>query len=199
MRIVNGKQPDDFEIIEALKRDNIDSPVSMLYQEYYAGIEEFVTFRGGMPEDAADLFQEALLILVEKVRSGKFRGESGLKTFLYGIVRNLWLMELRTRDRRKKREEFFTDNEPLVEDPGFGKRASTNIQALFDQIGPVCKSILLGFYYENKPMKVLLEEFDFKTEQVLRNKKASCMKKLKELILSNENLITSLKSDYVYE
>lgn len=48
-------------------------------------------------------------------------------------------------------------------------------------------------------MKELLTEFKYENEQVLRNRKSRCMKKLKELIAANPGLLNTLKSHTVYE
>ncbi|MGZ5247996.1 MAG: hypothetical protein ACXWCR_12885, partial [Flavitalea sp.] len=70
---------------------------------------------------------------------------------------------------------------------------------VLEQIGDQCKKILTGFYYEEKSMKELLVEFSYENEQVLRNRKSRCMKKLKNLIVANANLLNMLKSCLLYE
>lgn len=189
----------DEDLISGLDRTDLSVPVKALYEMFFRDIVEFVQIKGGSEEDGADIFQEAIVILIEEIREGKFRGDSKIKTFLYGIARNLWLMELRTKERRKKREENYMYAEPLVEEAKISGRESGALEKLFSEIGDVCKKILIGFYYDNKSMKMLLNEFDFKNEQVLRNRKNLCMKKLKELISSNPALLKSLKTIYIYE
>jgi RNA polymerase sigma factor (sigma-70 family) len=189
----------DQELIAGLESSDVGSAVEFLYEQYFNSVIEFIKFRGGTEEDGADLFQESVLVMIEKIKEGKFRFESSIKTYLFGIVRNLWLMELRTRERRKKREEYYASNEPQILPFTDYKKTNVDLKEVFEQLGDVCKTLLIGFYFENKSMKVLLNQFDFKNEQVLRNKKNLCMKKLKELLSADKNLLQSLKSDYVYE
>jgi RNA polymerase sigma factor (sigma-70 family) len=189
----------DDEIISGLVGSDLSVAVNALYDMFYRDIVDFVQIKGGGEEDGADIFQEAIVILIDEIREGKFRGESKIKTFLYGIARNLWLVEFRTRERRKKREENYMYAEPVIEEVKFPDKDSGALDILFNQIGDVCKKILIGFYYENKSMKLLLKDFDFKNEQVLRNRKNLCMKKMKNLLTSNQNLLKSLKSSYIYE
>lgn len=186
----------DKQIIDGLQGSNITPSVELLYESYFNVVVDFVIYKEGSEDDGADIFQESILVLIDQIRLGKFRGESSLKTFLLAIARNLWLMELRTRERRKKREETYYSNEPVIEDMDFFKKKATDLQPLFNQLGEVCKNILIGFYFENKSMKLLLEEFDFKNEQVLRNRKNTCMNKLKEILNEDKNLLQTLKSDY---
>ncbi|WP_431215013.1 RNA polymerase sigma factor [Puia sp. P3] len=43
----------------------------------------------GYPDDARDIFQEAMIVLYEKVRSGTFELNCQLKTYLYSVCRRL--------------------------------------------------------------------------------------------------------------
>jgi RNA polymerase sigma factor (sigma-70 family) len=92
------------DIAAQLKQEDINEPVQFLYQNYYEGVAAMIFSKGGTEEDAADIFQETVLTLVEKVKSNQFRGESSIKTFMIAVAKNLWLHELRTRGRRNKRE-----------------------------------------------------------------------------------------------
>ena len=186
---------------------DINRPVRYLYEHYFEDAATEIKLRGGSDDDAADMFQEAVLILIEKIKTGKFRHESSIKTFLVGIARNLWLFEKRTRERRSSREMLYTISEGSdinTEDLDIGERIFSKsntdvIQTLFNQVGEVCSKILIGFYYENSSMKNLLQRFHFDNEQVLRNRKSRCMKKLKKLLTDQPELLQQLKILSVYE
>jgi RNA polymerase sigma factor (sigma-70 family) len=189
-------------ILLELKQPNIEEPVRQLYELYFESIVMQICANGGNNEDAADIFQEAILVLIEKVKTGQFRGDSSIKTFLSAIARNLWLFELRTRGRRKNREVLYMKGEGTeteTTDVFFNKENNASLLTVLNEIGETCKKILTGVYYEDKSMKELLASFDYENEQVLRNKKSRCMKKLKELIENNTILLQNLKSIPVYE
>jgi RNA polymerase sigma factor (sigma-70 family) len=189
-------------ILLELKQPNIEEPVRQLYELYFESIVIQICANGGNNEDAADIFQEAILVLIEKVKTGQFRGDSSIKTFLSAIARNLWLFELRTRGRRKNREVLYMkgeETETETTDVFFNKENNASLLTVLNEIGETCKKILTGVYYEDKSMKELLASFDYENEQVLRNKKSRCMKKLKELIENNTILLQNLKSIPVYE
>lgn len=183
-------------LIVELLQANIEQAVRKLYNDNFENTVAMVCANGGNREDGADIFQEAVLILIEKIREGKFRGESSIKTFLMAIARNRWLFEMRTRERRKTREALYMDGEAITTSPtdaGFTKQATMDLMAVLNEIGDTCKSILSGVYYEKKTMKELLARFNYENEQVLRNRKSRCMKKLKELIQNNPTLLNNLK------
>jgi RNA polymerase sigma factor (sigma-70 family) len=190
------------DLLARLKQAEISGTVKQLYDHYFEGIIAQVCVNGGSREDGADIFQEAVLILIEKVQNGQFRGESSIKTFLSAIARNLWLHELRTRNRRAKREVIYMNADEKLELPvekSIYRECDNDLLELFGQIGDTCKKILSGFYYEDKSMKELLGQFNYQNEQVLRNKKSGCMKKLKELLTKNATLLNHLKSMHFYE
>jgi len=190
------------DVLLELLQPNIENAVRKLYEHYFEAIVVQVCANGGSRDDGADIFQEAVLVLIDKVKQGQFRGESSIKTFLSAIARNLWLFELRTRDRRKNREILYMTGEEKatqLELRIYSKQTNANLSAILDKMGDTCKKILTGFYYEDKSMRELLEQFHYENEQVLRNKKSKCMKKLKELLQSDTKLLKSLKPTHLYE
>lgn len=186
-----------------LRKPDIEQPVRQLYDFYFEGILAQICANGGTREDGADIFQEAVLVLIEKVKTGQFRGDSSIKTFLSAIARNLWLFEIRTRQRRRKRENLYMEGEEIITEETHNTVFSNNnkmgLEEILAETGETCKKILMGFYYEDKSMRDLLSLFNYENEQVLRNKKSKCMKKLKELISSNNTLLQTLKSSSLYE
>jgi RNA polymerase sigma factor (sigma-70 family) len=189
-------------LLKELIQPDIERPVRQLYEAYFETIVAQVYANGGSRDDGADIFQDAVMILIEKVKTAQFRGESSIKTFLSAIARNLWLHELRTRERRKKRELFFMDGEDTstpAETAFFNQDAIRDLNLMLGEIGDLCKRLLTGFYYEDKSMRELLHEFDYENEQVLRNKKSKCMKKLKDLLNTNPTLKNNLKPISLYE
>lgn len=190
------------ELLIELQQADINKPVRFLYENYFEGIVAQVCTNGGTREDGADIFQEAVIILVDKVKTGSFRGESSIKTFLTAVAKNTWLMEMRTRNRRSVREiKYMTSAETVVEisDRISSRPTNESLNTVFSEIGETCKGILMGVYYKNKSMRELLNEFNYENEQVLRNKKSKCMKKLKDLLLTNKELLQNLKNLSLYE
>ena len=190
------------DIVQELLHQDINRPVRYLYEHYFETACQEIRMRGGTDEDAADMFQEGVLILIEKIKTGTFRGESSVKTFLVGIVRNLWLHERRTRNRRTEREKLYSVQDEGTDDfsDRLFSKASTNVmKTIFQKVGEVCSNILTGVYYEKRSMKELLQKFDYDNEQVLRNRKARCMKKLKQILTENPELLTQLKNLSFYE
>jgi RNA polymerase sigma factor (sigma-70 family) len=191
-------------LIPGLKQNNINGPVTELYQNYFEPVTYWIRSQGANEEDAADMFQETVLVFIEQVRQDKFRGESSIKTYLSGIAKNLWMNELRSRDRRSNREAGYVNPDAINQEEDvhhrmYNRENKQKLAQVFEQIGDVCKKILTGFYYENLSMKEMLVLFNYENEQVLRNKKSKCMKHLKDLITNNKELTETFKTYLKYD
>lgn len=188
----------DSELINSIKSNtNINSAIQFIYQEHFVPLSSLITYNSGSSEDAQDIFQEVVVGFIECIRNDKFRGEASIKTFLHAMMRNTWLNELKKRGRSDKRDKIFEagreqqDNtlNAVIEN----RESKQQLLAVFDQLADGCKKILLLFYYENLPMKEILEQTDYENEQVVRNKKSKCLKELTGFIKNNTIIVETLK------
>jgi len=188
----------DTEIIDNLSGDkSLDDTLKYLYRAYFEYTGRFVLNNNGRWQDAEDVFQEVLIAFIQLVKAGKFREESSIKTFLYALNRNVWLNELKRRGRAQIREAKYEIGRPdeenitaIVE----AREASAGLMKVMDELGETCKKLLMLFYYENRSMKEMLLELHYENEQVVRNKKHKCIKKLEQIISGNKNLYDQLKN-----
>lgn len=189
----------DADLINALldARTTADG-IKYLYTNYFGFLEHFIIQNSGNEQDAQDTFQEVIVSFINLVKHQKFRGDSSIKTFLFSMNRNIWFNELKKRERTTIREKKYEHLSASEESSMIGslehREASDQLMAIMDTLGENCKKILVLFYYENYSMKDLLKELDYENEQVVRNKKYKCLKKLEELIYSKEGLSEQLKN-----
>jgi len=94
----------------------VDQAFAYLYQEYFSVIQYYIKENNGSEDDAADVFQDSLIVLHDKVRSEQFKLTCAMKTYIYSICRNLWLKKLRTRKQQAKTKDAlaFIELEPNV-------------------------------------------------------------------------------------
>ena len=177
-------------LVEAIKnKKNLNEAVLQLYQEHAAVARSFIMGRGGSEQDADDIFQETVISFIDTVQKGKFRFESGIRTFLISISKNLWLNELRKRQRSDNREKIFETGREQ-EDAGVSeaigdRELKQQLQKMLDGLGESCRKILILFYYENLPMKEIVSHLHYENEQVVRNKKYKCLQQLTEMLKEN--------------
>ncbi|WP_051477606.1 RNA polymerase sigma factor [Aquimarina pacifica] len=84
--IIKGILNGDDRILTRFYRDNI---------RYIRG---YIVNNSGNSEDVEDVFQDALVVLYQKLKSGDFVIKVALKTYFYGICKNVWRNRLRKKD-----------------------------------------------------------------------------------------------------
>lgn len=189
----------DAEIIESLVQNrDVDASLRFLYRSHFEFLGKYVVNNSGDWDDAQDIFQEVMVAFINLVRAGKFRGEASIKTFLYSLNKNIWLNELKKRGRAQVREMKY-EKSSEKEEQGINtalesREANEELMKVMETLGDTCKKILLLYYYENQSMKEILTSLNYENEQVVRNKKYKCLKKLEELITENKSLYHQLKN-----
>ncbi len=171
-----------------------DEAFRLLYRQYYGLVESLVVTNNGTPEQAKDIFQDGIIVLFNKVKNEDFVLSSSLKSYLFAICRNLWLMKLRTAGREPSLESHH-EHIPL-DDNLFDTLVVTEkkllIAELLGKVGEDCRQILGLFYYQKTPMAKIMEVFGLGSEQAAKNKKSQCLKKLRELVLGSPFYTKSL-------
>ena len=149
------KEYNDIEIIECL-RNRQSYVVHYLSDRYLPMIRFMVTKMGGTSEDARDIFQEGLMIMIEKLDNRKFSLTCKFKTLLYCICENLWKMVLKKRQSaanyfiRKTENE---DDEDILDtiDNTFFREIFRNV---LETIDPVGKKILMLYWDDISPHEI---------------------------------------------
>jgi RNA polymerase sigma factor (sigma-70 family) len=198
------KRFSDLELLELLRSGrNPDEGIRHLYLTQFEICRSYILKTKGTEQDAEDIFQEVVLTFIEIVRKGKFRGDSTISTFLYALNRNIWLNEVKKRSRARLRDERFvksSDNqEQDISSLIIHRELKNELLKTVGMLGETCKKILLAFYYENLAIREILQSLNYENEQVVRNKKYKCLKKLEQIILENPVLAKNLKSVLSYE
>jgi RNA polymerase sigma factor (sigma-70 family) len=189
----------DHDILESIRSDrNLEPTVHTLYNHYFDGLAAYIRSNQGNDQDAEDFFQESIIVFIDAVKQHKFRGDSKIKTFLHAVMRNLWLNELKRRKRALHRETRYYEENPQVEDSVHQQvkenEAKLEVASLLEKLGENCQKILHLFYYLDKPMKEIYLEMGYENEQIARNMKYKCMKKMHKLLDANEDIRQHFKN-----
>jgi RNA polymerase sigma factor (sigma-70 family) len=159
-----------------------DRALAQLYKEYADMVGNLVRTNSGTGDDADDIFQDAIIILYEKIKSGKFVLSSSLKTFIYSISRNLWLYRLRQMKKNIEineslivlpEDETGTDN--FYEEGG----QQYDMMSCIRLLGESCRKILLMFYYDKLSTKEIAVKLNLAGSDYVKTQKYRCLQKLK--------------------
>ena len=183
----------DFAIIEGLRLHS-DYIIKYVYKEFFPSIRYLIKTNAGLEEDAEDIFQEALYIILKKIQEDEFELSSSFLTYLYSISRNLWLQRL----KRKRLIEHNHDelvrhfsspqhnSEKYVEDE---EKYDVFIKQ-FDNLSEDCKR-LLQLFLGKMSLKEIAEEMGYKSEFYAKTKKYLCKEALKRMV-ENDPAIKAL-------
>lgn len=172
---------------------NDKKAIETIYKENFNLIQALVINNNGRTEDAKDIFQEAMIVLYQKVQSGSFELNCQIKTFLYSVCRRLWLKRLMQQSRYSLQEN--TEDMVLVDDEmeDHEKRDTEFVimEKAMSSLGEPCKSLLEAFYMQKKNMQEIAGSFGYTNAENAKTQKYKCLVRLKKLFFTqykNESL-----------
>jgi len=175
------KEYSDSEIIECL-RNRQSYVVRYLWERYMPMVRLLVTHMGGTSEDAKDIFQDGIMIMLEKIDSRQFTLTCRFKTFLYCVCENLWKSAL---DKRHAASNYFTrkvdpDDEKEFTELIDNKLHEEIFHEVFESLGPVSKKIL-KLYWQDVPPQEIADKLGY-TYGYVRKKKCEAQIELTEKV-----------------
>jgi RNA polymerase sigma factor (sigma-70 family) len=174
----------DARILDMLRRGDEEALV-MLYRSNRNAVTAFVLRNNGTRDDAKDMLQEALVVLWERVRSGRFQYTARLDTFVYATVRNMWMRRLFRKRREvaanQSDEETPVDAPSALEELIAGEESRIVKQAL-DELGEPCRTLLLLFYWEELSMDAIAARVGLANAETAKSKKYQCKKALQKIL-----------------
>lgn len=165
-----------------------DKALRLIYKSMYPSIKNFILNNNGNYEDAADIFQDAIIVFYDKVRTLDFELNCTIKTYLYSVSKYMWLNKLKVNKRTVSFEEKLNEIEIMpieVESLEISDQQSEVIK-MIEKLGSKCKDVLTYYYFDRLKMKQIAVKMNFSNEQVAKNKKSSCLKKLKEMAFNSK-------------
>ncbi|HMK38622.1 MAG TPA: sigma-70 family RNA polymerase sigma factor [Bacteroidota bacterium] len=154
-----------------------------LYRDNRAPVRALITRNSGTEADADDMLQEALVTLWERVRTGRFRYQARLGTFIYATARNTWLRRL----ARARRETTWTAADPPSDDASplelmVEEEEADIVRSALERLGEPCRKLLLLFYWEEESMESIAAQTGMANADTVKSKKYQCKKALEALI-----------------
>ncbi|MBO6494418.1 MAG: sigma-70 family RNA polymerase sigma factor [Roseivirga sp.] len=169
-----------------------DLAFNHLFKHVFPKIKRLIRSKGGTSDDAADVFQDALMVLFVKIRQKKFTLNGSISAFLMVVSRNLWFKLI-----QKKADFVMTSSIPeeYVGDEVNIKYSIGKLQALLNRLDSQCKMVIEDFYFVQMTMGELMEKYELGSEEAAKNKKYRCLKKLISLARVNGFQLTDFKDD----
>lgn len=133
--------------------------------------------------DKNDIFQEAVLSFVLKVKNGSIDDVENIEAWFAGACRNIFLNKLRKERQNKDLKESISqeEEEEEVSSDELTIRVFRIMNASLDER---CKELLRYFFVNGLDAEEIAERMTY-TRSFVRNKKSRCIKRLKSLIKSD--------------
>ena len=174
----------DAMILDLIRKGDEEALVR-LYESNRKPIAAYITRNNGTTEDARDVLQESLVILWERIRTGKFEYKAQLSTFIYATAKNLWSQRLRQKKHLSSVEidpEAHEDQSPSVLDTLIATEQVEMIREALGAIGEQCRKLLLLFYWEEQSMEEIAVQLGFANADTVKAKKYQCKKALERAL-----------------
>ena len=176
----------DESLVERIKA-NDRSVLGDLFIKFEKVVFKHIQTHGGNLDDAKDMLQESIIVLWQNVSAGRFKLQSKLSTYLVAVAKNKWMVEMRKKKRFVQDDppEHAYPSEPGILDKLVDDEMLDRVRFALDQIKPVCKQLLLLFYFEERSMEEIANILSFANMNVAKAKKYQCKKALQDVVLQS--------------
>jgi len=171
-------------VLESLINSNREV-VDIIYQKYYPAIRYMITSNSGNKYDAEDIFQDAMILIIEKAKNNSLELTCSIKTYLYSVCFNMWQKQL----KRKSREVAFIENMDISDSSDHDQKIQSEKQyelfrQHFDNLNPEYQKIL-NMYLSQYSMKKITSEMGYTNEHYAKVRKYMCKEHLKRNIFKD--------------
>ena len=164
--------------------------IETIYKQHFSMVQSLILNNSGYPDDARDIFQEAMIVLYQKARSGSFELNSQLKTYLYSVCRRLWLKRLNQMQRISPEVDNLEETVPVEEELERHEQRNRDflvMEQAMNNLGEPCKSLLEAYYMEKKSMVEIAGDFGYTNADNAKNQKYKCLMRLKKIFSQFNN------------
>lgn len=185
------------KIVALIKAGKEQRAFTRLYQ-LYPKVERHICANSGSRDEAQDIFQEALIILYNKIEETSSNEQVSIEGYLINTSKLLWRNELRKKKVRQKSSSDGLDGMAYhdeIEAQITKESKFKTLENVFQQLGAKCKTILELFYYKNFSMEKIAKKFGYKAVQSAKAKKYKCMEHARKLARKISNTTTDPLSE----
>ncbi len=179
--------PTDREVVLGILNNSVEA-LNKLYAAYFPMVLQFILNNNGNEDDAKDVYQEAIIVLYNKVKSGSFELSSKLKTYIYSVSRRIWLKKLAQQSKKTSNIADFEDVLIVEEDMEQHEQKDMQFDKMkvaLESLGEPCKTIIEDFYINNQSMQEICEKFGYTNTDNAKTQKYKCLQRLKKLFFQS--------------
>lgn len=178
---------DEKALLEGLARSERKA-IETIYKDHFNMVQALIINNNGSADDAKDIFQETIIVLYEKMRSGTLELNCQLKTFIYSVARRLWLKRLQQQNRYAPPGDSMENVVAVDEDLEAHEQRDTEFEMMekaINHLGEPCKSLLEAYYLQKQNMQVIAASFGYTNADNAKNQKYKCLMRLKKIFFTH--------------
>jgi len=177
----------DEKIISDFRNHNMNA-LQYVYQNYRKDFIKWASFKYSIEAEVAeDVFSDAVIDVYQNVLSGRYikSERASLKSYMFEIGKNKILNILnkqKVSDTHLKVISYQQDKSyNNIFDLNKNQEITNKVQELMELIDEKCRKVLTLFYFHSLSMEEIAAEMEFKNEDVAKNKKLKCLRRLQHL------------------
>ena len=189
------KLPSEKELITGIRNHN-SRLLQYVYDTYYPIIEGYIIHNQGSRDHAKDVFQEAMIVVYKRIKSGELVLSCKFGTYVYAICKNIWMQERKKYLLRaeKLRQQALVVNDPgPADDPLLQNHLNGLFNKHFEVLSDDCQKIL-SMYFNNFTVEEIRTAMNYKDLHHAADRKYRCKKSLIKRIV-NDPLFKHLKNE----
>jgi RNA polymerase sigma factor (sigma-70 family) len=160
-----------------------------VYRQHFPIITHWIRNNGGTDTDAADIFQEAMVVLYEKAQQEDFRLSCKIGTYLFAVSKHLWFKRAQQLQKAPGRLPDGAGNDEdsdwmYEDDIQSHQERELHFQQLntaLDQLGEPCRSLLKAFYHQDRSMQEIAATFGYTNPDNAKTQKYKCLTRLRKI------------------
>ncbi|HVU56723.1 MAG TPA: sigma-70 family RNA polymerase sigma factor [Puia sp.] len=161
-----------------------DQYVEKIYREAFPPIAKLLHGLGADLPTARDIFHDAMVIYLEKMRDHRLPPAVTPTQYLAGIARITWFKQCK--ERRSISDSTEMDDLVAEEPPADPEKKYRLLREQVQAAGASCMRLLQAFYYEGLSMRAIAEKFHYRSTHSATVQKYKCLEKLREKIKTTE-------------
>jgi RNA polymerase sigma factor (sigma-70 family) len=172
--------------MDALRRGDAGA-YRQLYRECRPTVMNFMRLNSGRQEDGADLLQEAMVVLLQRLQTPAF-DLTNARAFVLATVRNKWLERLR-RVRNGPLQvvemehlDHLLEQVPAAPDERTYPITDEQLEAAVNDQEEPCRSLLIRFYYQRQSLEEIAAALGLGNANSAKTKRFRCMQRLTESV-----------------
>jgi RNA polymerase sigma factor (sigma-70 family) len=169
-----------------------------IYNENFRKVSQLVCSNSGNPDDAADVFQESLIVIYNKIKEGKLILTASFDTYLYAVAKMVWKAEWRKKinfvSDEKANKELLADEDiqhNIVQDEKFKL-----VWEYFEKISSDCQKVIRMFL-DGMSIDEVTNNMGYSSQQHTKNRRLRCKESLIKSIIKDPKYkeLTNFRKD----